>query len=68
MVGLVLDRPAKPLEVILREKGLITIATADIVIRFVPPLNVKAAQIRKAARLVDAACAQWQSTLQNQTI
>ena len=68
MVGLVLDRPAKPLEVILREKGLITIATADTVIRFVPPLNVKAAQIRKAARLVDAACAQWQSTLQNQTI
>ena len=68
MVGLVLDRPAKPLEVILREKGLITIATADTVIRFVPPLTVKAAQIRKAARLVDAACAQWQSTLQNQTI
>ena len=65
MVGLVLDRPAKPLEVILREKGLITIATADTVIRFVPPLNVKAAQIRKAARLVDAACAQWQMNLQN---
>ena len=65
MVGLVLDQPAKPLEVILREKGLIAIATADTVIRFLPPLNVKAAQIRKAARLVDAACAQWQMNLQN---
>ncbi len=65
MVGLVLNQPAKPLEVILREKGLITIATADTVIRFLPPLNVKTAQIRKAVRLVDAACAQWQLTLQN---
>ena len=65
MVGLVLNQPAKPLEVILREKGLITIATADTVIRFLPPLNVKTAQIRKAVRLVDAACAQWQLTLQS---
>ena len=62
MVGLVCDRPAKPLEVILRDKGLISIATPDTVIRFLPPLNVKASQIRKAAKIVDEACAQWQAT------
>jgi acetylornithine/N-succinyldiaminopimelate aminotransferase len=59
MVGLVLDRPAKPLEVILRDKGLITIATAETVVRFLPPLNVKASEVRTAAKVVDDACAQW---------
>ncbi len=62
MVGLVCDRPAKPLEVILREKGLISIATHDVVIRFLPPLNVKASQIRQAVKIVEEACAQWQAT------
>ena len=62
MVGLVCDRPVKPLEVILREKGLISIATHDTVIRFLPPLNVKASQIRQAVKIVDEACAQWQAT------
>lgn len=64
MLGMVLDRPAKELEVLLREKGLITIATADTVIRFLPPLNVKASQVRKAARIVAEACAEWQKKLQ----
>ena len=50
MIGMVLDRPAKPLEVLLREKGLIAIATHDTVIRFLPPLNITAGQVRKAAR------------------
>ncbi|MBU1693057.1 MAG: aspartate aminotransferase family protein [Verrucomicrobia bacterium] len=59
MIGMVLDRPAKPLEVLLREKGLIAIATHDVVIRFLPPLNITAAQVRKAARIVKAACAEW---------
>ena len=59
MIGMVLDRPAKPLEVLLREKGLIAIATHDTVIRFLPPLNITAGQVRKAARIVKAACAEW---------
>lgn len=63
MVGLVCDRPCKPLEVILRDMGLITIATHDVVIRFLPPLNVKASQVRAAVKIVDAACAQWQAQL-----
>lgn len=59
MIGMVLDRPAKPLEVLLREKGLIAIATHDTVMRFLPPLNITAGQVRKAARIVKAACAEW---------
>lgn len=64
MIGLVLDRPAKALETILREKGLIAIATADSVIRFLPPLNVTASEIRKAARIVEKACGEWQKRME----
>ncbi len=59
MVGLVCDRPAKELEKILLSKGLISIATHDVVIRFLPPLNVKASQIRQAVKIVDEGCSQW---------
>jgi len=55
MVGLVLDVPAKPVEIKLRESGLLCIATGDHVLRFVPPLVVSAGQIRRAIDLVDAA-------------
>lgn len=57
MVGLVLDRPSKPFEVLLRDRGLIALATGENVIRFLPPLNVTAGQVRKALRIVRAACA-----------
>lgn len=63
MIGMVLDRPAKPLETLLQEKGLLGLATSENVLRFLPPLNVKAAEVRKAARLVGKACAEWDKTL-----
>jgi acetylornithine/N-succinyldiaminopimelate aminotransferase len=63
MIGLVLTEPAKDFEGLLREKGLIALATAETVIRFVPPLNITARQVRKAARMVDQACAEWLQTL-----
>ena len=56
IVGLALDRPAKDLEVRLRERGLLALATANTVLRFLPPIIVTAAEIRKAARLVGEAC------------
>jgi predicted acetylornithine/succinylornithine family transaminase len=65
MVGLVMDRPAKDLEKILAAKGLLTLATAETVIRFLPPLNVKPSQVRKAAAIVDEGCAEWQGGLAN---
>jgi len=65
MIGLVLNRPAKELETTLREHGLIALATADTVIRFLPPLNVASAEVRRAVRIVDKACADWQTRLNN---
>ena len=56
IVGLVLDRPSKELEVLLRERGLIAVSTAGNVIRFLPPLNITARQVRKALRILKAAC------------
>ena len=65
MIGLVLNQPAKDLESVLREHGLIALATADTVMRFLPPLNVNAAEVRRAVRMVDKACAEWQTRLNN---
>lgn len=59
MIGLVLNQPARELELLLRENGVLALATAETVLRFLPPLNVSAADVRKAARAVDRACAAW---------
>ena len=56
MIGLALDRPAKEMETVLRKHGVIALATAQTVIRFLPALNISAAQIRKALRRIRAAC------------
>ena len=53
MIGVVLKGPAKPIEVALREKGLLSIATGEHVLRFVPPLVVSAEQIQRALDLLD---------------
>jgi acetylornithine/N-succinyldiaminopimelate aminotransferase len=53
MIGVVLDGPAKPVEVALREKGLLSIATGEHVLRFVPPLVVTPEQIQQALTLLD---------------
>ncbi len=58
MIGLVLDRPAKDLELALRVKGLLALATAENVLRLLPPLNIKSSQIKKAVRLIDKTCAE----------
>ena len=55
LTGLVLDRPAKPLEKALLDRGLITIATNDNVIRLVPPLTVRESDVLAATRLIDEA-------------
>jgi acetylornithine/succinyldiaminopimelate/putrescine aminotransferase len=57
--GLVLDQPAKELEKLLTAKGLLTIATADKVIRFLPPLTVCETAVNKALGIVAAACAEF---------
>jgi predicted acetylornithine/succinylornithine family transaminase len=56
MLGLVLDRPAKPMEENLQHKGLLAIATADRVIRLLPPLNVRKSHINKAVKALQRSC------------
>jgi predicted acetylornithine/succinylornithine family transaminase len=67
MIGLVLDRPAGPLQTLLQEKGLLALATAGNVVRFLPPLNVTPGQARKAVRIVEKACAALQATESKET-
>jgi len=62
MVGIVLDRPAKGLERLLTRKGLLTLATAENVIRLLPPLNVKKTELSFAARLVEEGVREWDGT------
>jgi acetylornithine/N-succinyldiaminopimelate aminotransferase len=57
--GLVIDQPAKALEQLLTERGLLTVCTAGNVIRMLPPLNVSPDQIREAVQIIDDACAAW---------
>ena len=59
MLGLVADRPVKPLTAIMMEKGLISIATSDTVVRFLPPLVVTEDEITQALEITDAALAAW---------
>lgn len=62
MLGLVLDQPAKELEAKLMDIGLLTLATAENVLRFLPPLNVKPNEIEEALDMIDDVCAEWHGT------
>ncbi|MDI6774115.1 MAG: aspartate aminotransferase family protein [Verrucomicrobiota bacterium] len=59
MLGLALDQSAKPLASLLIENGLLTLATAETVCRFLPPLNVKDEEIEEALEILDDCLAQW---------
>ncbi len=53
MLGLVLDCDAKPLVDMLADMGLLTLATAGNVVRFLPPLNVKPSEIEEALDMLE---------------
>jgi len=57
--GLVINQPAKELEKLLAERGLLTVCTAGNVIRMLPPLNVTEAQIDDAVEIIADVCASW---------
>lgn len=57
MIGLVLDQPAKELCSSLAEMGLLTLATAENVVRLLPPLNVKDNELEEALDIIhDGLC------------
>jgi acetylornithine/succinyldiaminopimelate/putrescine aminotransferase len=57
MIGLVLDQAAKPLCQTLSEMGLLAIPTAENIVRFLPPLNIKDSDINEALDIIDDALA-----------
>jgi len=57
MVGMVLDQPAKAFCQSLADMGLLAIPTADTVVRFLPPLNIKDSDIDEALDIIDDALA-----------
>ncbi|MFC1453396.1 aspartate aminotransferase family protein [Verrucomicrobiota bacterium] len=59
MVGMVLDEPAKPFVQRLADEGLLALATAENVVRFLPPLNVKDSEIEEALEILDDCLAEW---------
>jgi predicted acetylornithine/succinylornithine family transaminase len=60
MIGIVMNRPCKELESILLRNGLITVATAENVIRLVPPLTVSNGEVKRALKMIDKGCKEWQ--------
>jgi predicted acetylornithine/succinylornithine family transaminase len=62
MIGLVLKDNAGPLQKILQDKGLLTLATAVRVLRMLPPLNITADEVEKAAALIAEGCAEMDKT------
>ncbi|MBM4147828.1 MAG: aspartate aminotransferase family protein [Lentisphaerae bacterium] len=59
MVGIVLDEPAGPLVQMLSDAGLLTLATAEKVVRFLPPLNVRDNELEEAVDIVGDCLAEW---------
>jgi acetylornithine/succinyldiaminopimelate/putrescine aminotransferase len=59
MVGLVLDREALPMQKLLVDMGLLCLATAGNVLRFLPPLNVKESEIDDAVDMIDECLEAW---------
>lgn len=59
MLALVLDQDAKPLVHMLADMGLLALATAGNIVRFLPPLNVTDSEIEEALEMLEDCLAQW---------
>lgn len=59
MLGLVLDRPAKPLVDIMMKNGLIALATAETIVRFLPPLNLSDKELEKGLAIIEKSLREW---------
>lgn len=66
MVGLVLDQPAKPLADALVDMGLLCVATAGNVVRFLPPLNVKESELEEALDMIHDCLEEWHGVAEDE--
>ncbi len=58
MLGIVMDRPVKPLTDAMRDIGLLTLPTAENVIRLLPPLNAKDSEFDEAYDIIEECIAE----------
>jgi len=58
MIGMEMDAPVKDLVARLADMGLLALATAETVVRFLPPLNVRAEEVAEALEILDDALAE----------
>lgn len=68
MLGIVFDRPCKDLERIMQRRGLLTLATAENVIRLLPPLVVNKSQVNKALSIFKKSCLEWKTYFEEGTV
>lgn len=59
MLGIVLDQPAQPLVDLLAEMGLLTVATAQNVVRLLPPLNATDGEFEEALDMIHDCLEEW---------
>jgi acetylornithine/N-succinyldiaminopimelate aminotransferase len=59
MLGLVLNVPAKPLTASLAKAGVLTLATAEHVVRLLPPLNVKDSEVEETLEIMEECLDAW---------
>ena len=59
MLGIVLDQPAQPLVDLLAEMGLLTAATAQNVVRLLPPLNATDDEFEEALDMIQDCLEEW---------
>jgi predicted acetylornithine/succinylornithine family transaminase len=59
MLGLVCNRPVKDFAALLRKHGLLTIPAGEKVLRFVPPLTIRTAEVAEALQRVNTAASEW---------
>jgi acetylornithine/N-succinyldiaminopimelate aminotransferase len=59
MLGLVLNVPAKSLTASLAKAGVLTLATAENVVRLLPPLNVKDGEVEETLEIMEECLDAW---------
>jgi acetylornithine/succinyldiaminopimelate/putrescine aminotransferase len=64
MRALECDRPSKPFQTLLQERGLLALTTSETLMRFLPPLNITEADVSKAAGIVREACEAWKAQIE----
>ena len=62
MLGIVLDGPAQPLVDLLTDMGLLTLATAQNVVRLLPPLNTRDDEFEEALDMIEDCLDEWHGT------